>query len=342
MFFCLCFSNCDRRDLTYYTEAEIEINADWSQAGLSEAEQASGATAVFYPQDGGTPKVVLMGDRTRKTVRLREGRYDVILFNRSFNDFSGISFRGEDYRSLEAYAKNLKLRNGGETSGGYEVREGESESSGDIVTDGPDELAVDHIENFEVTSGMLGNYSSGVANRNTKSADITSETDACRLCFTPRKLTKQITAKIHIKGLHNVRTATCTLSGVTASVFLATGTPSDKKVTQEFDLGNPVFLPGSFTEGTLTGTFSVFGLDEELPHNMHFEALLADGKTTFEEDITVLKIEQAADDNGNITITIDVDSSTTVPDVKPEGGSDSGFNVDVGGWGDDVNTDVPI
>ena len=31
-----------------------------------------------------------------------------------------------------------------------------------------------------------------------------------------------------------------------------------------------------------------------------------------------------------------------VPDVKPEGGAGSGFDVDVDGWGNEINTDIPI
>ena len=42
-------------------------------------------------------------------------------------------------------------------------------------------------------------------------------------------------------------------------------------------------------------------------------------------------------------ITIYVEATTDkIPEVKPEGGSGSGFDVDVDGWGDEVDTDIPI
>lgn len=78
---------CNRRELTYSPEATITISADWSQSGLNEKEQDYGATAIFYPTDGSTPFVALMGDRTYKTLCLKEGCYNVVLFNRSFDDF---------------------------------------------------------------------------------------------------------------------------------------------------------------------------------------------------------------------------------------------------------------
>ena len=81
----LWLASCERRELTFYTEAEITVTADWSRADQQEENQY-GATLIFYPQDGGTPRVVLMGDRTQTTVRLPDGRYDAILFNRSFDE----------------------------------------------------------------------------------------------------------------------------------------------------------------------------------------------------------------------------------------------------------------
>lgn len=181
----IILSSCDRRELTYSDEAEITLAADWSKAGLSEQEGRYGATAIFYPTDGGTPLTVLMGDRSRKTVRLKEGRYNIILFNRSFDDFGNIAFRGtEAHHTLEAYARNVQT---------YKQTDG-----GKVATDSPDELAADCVEGFEVTSDMLGNYGGSP----TRSTDNPS---ACRLCFTPRKLTTEITATIHIKGMNNIR-----------------------------------------------------------------------------------------------------------------------------------------
>lgn len=86
---------CNRRELTYSPEATITISADWSQSGLNEKEQDYGATAIFYPTDGSTPFVALMGDRIYKTLCLKEGCYNVVLFNRSFDDFGNLCFRGE-------------------------------------------------------------------------------------------------------------------------------------------------------------------------------------------------------------------------------------------------------
>lgn len=84
VFLHITFLACERRELTYYEVAEISLSADWSLSGLDSKEADFGATALFYPQTGGEPKVFLLGDRSGDKIRLPEGIYHVLLFNRSF------------------------------------------------------------------------------------------------------------------------------------------------------------------------------------------------------------------------------------------------------------------
>lgn len=316
---------CSHREQVYSLETEIMISADWSRSGLNEKEQDYGATTVFYPTDGSSPIMVLMGDRTYKTVYLKEGRYDVVLFNRSFDDFGNLGFRGEDaYRTLEAHATNVVTKNVPST----EI----------IIMDSPDELAADCMESFEVTPGMSGNYSSGMTNWGSKKID--GSKNGCQLCFLPQKLTQKITVKIRIKGMNNIRNATCKLDGIAESVFLASGQISEKTVAQEFCLGNPVYNSGSATDGTLSASISVFGFDAEISHNLHLRAELVDGKTTFEESFDDLKISQLEEGDGRMSIFIDMTCEKKVPNVKVEGSS--GFDANVDDWEDEVNSDIDI
>lgn len=316
---------CDRRELTYYSEAEIEITADWTRAGLNEKEQQYGATALFYPTDGGSPVVALMGDRTHKTVHLKKGCYNVILFNRSFDDFDNIAFRGErNYHTLEAYAKNIETRN--------------NSSSGKVITDSPDELAACCIEGFEVTSAMLGNYNTASTAPGKRNA--ADRENGKRLYMAPQKLTRKITTKIHIKGMNNIHHATCTLGGVSESIFLYSGKLSENMVTQEFELSTPIKDPDSETNGTLSATFSVFGFSDDIPHELHLEALLVDGKTLFTESFKDVQIRQEQEGDGTMSIVIDTACENPVPDVKEEGGS--GFDAEVDNWGKEENSDIDI
>ncbi|MCD8183749.1 MAG: DUF5119 domain-containing protein [Bacteroides sp.] len=190
------FCGCERRELTYYQESEITVTADWSSADLAE-EKDYGSTLVIYPQDGSTPRVVLMGERDRTIVRLPEGRYDLVLFNRSFDDFSAIDFRGHDrLETLEAYARKVETRVGTR-----------------VITSAPEKLSSAVVRGFEVTEGMLGNYAPA-ASRGAFRAAVSCPDGACRLLLAPVPLTCKVQVELHLKGIDNLRSATCTLDGV--------------------------------------------------------------------------------------------------------------------------------
>lgn len=324
----LLWAGCERRDLIYYETAEITLTVDWSQADMDNTdESAHGATAVFYPVDGGEPKILLMGNYSQETVRLRQGAYNIILFNRSFTDFSNIAFRGNDrYEMLEAYNKKSRTRRNEET----DAR---------TVSGSPEKLASAAKTGFTVTEDMLGNYGRTGSGKSAHAA--TAGDGRCTLHLIPQQRTHEVVTVIHVEGLNNIRSATCQLDGIAESVFLATGEVSEEVVVQEFPLTHPVFDEGSPFNGTLTGRFNVFGIDFAQNHRLHLEAQLVDGKTVFTGDYDNVKI--AEKDNGEGIITIYVEATTDkIPDVKPEDSSGSGFDVDVDGWGDEVNTDVPI
>lgn len=314
------FSSCNRRELTYYMESEITVTADWSSAGQDE-EGKYGATLIFYPQDAGAPRIVLMGERTRTTVRLPKGRYDAILFNRSFDDFEAIAFRGKDnFKTIEAYAKKVKTRVGTR-----------------VIVSSPEKLATAVIRNFEVTEDMLGNYAPA-----TVRAIATCPEEACALHFIPRSLTRMAQAELNVRGLHNVRQARCTLGGVPQSVFLWNGNPGKATGGQEFTVGNPVFNEGSLTDGTLTGTLNIFGFDTEISHDIALSALLVDNQTVIEQELTNVNIRKEETEGDTYIMYVEASMPQPLPDVKPEGGSDSGFDANVEGWGNEKTEEIPI
>ena len=313
------FSSCERRELTYYAEAEITITADWSLSGL-EGENDYGATALFYPKTGGTPHMVLMGDRNRGRVRLREGHYSVVLFNRSFDDFGAIAFQGrESFHTLEAYVKQVEKR-----------------SSSPTIVSSPDKLASAVVEDFEVTADMLGNY---LTEQPKSKAALAKEHS---LHLTPRELTRTVKIKINIEGLANLKNASCRLSSVPISVFLSNGQHNNSMATQEFSISNPVFNEGSYTAGTLTGEINVFGFDTATEHAMEISALLVDGKTNIQQIFDDVTITEETNEVGTIVLKIEAVVPEPLPDVKPENNSDSGFNADVDEWGKEENTELPL
>ena len=323
---------CERRELTYFEEAEINVEVDWSRSGLSES--GYGATAMFYPADGGSPMKLLMGNREYTTVRLREGLYRVLVFNRSHDDFSTIAFNGNNFYNFMAQAKQVDTRVYMETK--VETR---------VIVDAPEELASDALEEFEVTETMLGNYKNKNANPGCKSSADSrdaEETDPNRyvIRFLPAKLTRKVLVEIRVPGMNNLRSAVGLIENVSEGVYPATGQPSAERVTQQFTFDKIEFDPGSPFDGTISGSCNVFGFDRSLPHRLTLETLLADGKTRTEETFDTTP-EYILQENGDILIRIRL-TARKLPDVKPEGVPDSGFDVIVDEWGNPIESELPL
>lgn len=313
------FTACDRRELTYYMESEITVEADWSKADLDE-EQEYGATLVIYPQDGSEPRILLMGERERTTVRLPQGRYDAVLFNRSFDDFGAIGFRGhETLETFEAYAREIVTRAGTR-----------------VIVSSPEKLSAASVYGFEVTEDMLGNYAPAVTRAST------CPEGACRMRFVPVPLTYKVEVELHVQGLHNVREARCTLGGVPLAVTLHNGSTGGDMGAQEFVVGNPVYDEDSYTDGKLTGTLNLFGYNIEQAHDVKLKALLVDGTTMTEQALENATLTESTDENGILTLRLEAATPEAFPDTKPEGGAESGFGADVDEWGDETKTEIPI
>ena len=348
--FCLCllvtFSACDRRDITYYMESEITVFADWSNSELD--EPGYGATVIFFPEDGGEPVEVLMGTREHTTVRLPEGRYHALIFNRSCHDFGGISFDGGTFQEYKAHAKQVETRTDPDTRAVTRV-----------IIGTPERLAGDGVQGFEVSEAMLGNYSTEayqntLRNRNagsadTKSADGSSDGSDTRaseeqnpesyiIRFAPRKLTQDIFVQVRVPGINNIRSVVGLLDNVSEFVYVGKGEPSQERVMQQFTLPDIEYDDDSPFNGTLSGRINVFGFDTNLPHILTLKMLLVDSKTVVEQRFDV-EAHTLEEEDGRTVIYIEV-TSEKLPDVKPEGDPDSGFDANVDDWGDPEHVEL--
>lgn len=347
---CLLFSACDRRDITYYMESEITVRADWNLSHLPEGESGYGAMTYFFPQTAGAErKPLMMGDRTFEDIRLPEGIYHAVIFNRSVSGFGSIAFRGDTYETFEAYARQVETRTDPETR-----------VSTRVIIATPEELAADVTEGFEVTEYMLGNYGTEeyINNRNTRNGDAgtkadtgtkaaagdtrAEETDPDRyvIRFTPLKLTQRVRVCAIVPGVNNVRSAVGLLDGVSEGVYLSTRQPTPGTVTQQFTMGDIKYNEGSPFDGTLTGEFNVFGLDRTAPHKLTLKILLVDNKTVVEQTFDTT-VKEVTEEDGTLTLYIEI-TSERLPDVKPEGDPDSGFDATVDEWGDPIESELPV
>lgn len=332
----LLLASCERRDITYHLESELYIRSDWQQSLLPDGEEHHGATTVVFSPDGKGGKMMLMGTREQESVRLPQGTYHAVIFNRSPDGFASIRFTGETFESYTASARQVETRTDPDTRAVTRV----------LLTT-PEELAADVVTGFTVTEGMLGNYSgTSPMNRdrvagNTATRAEESDPERYTLRFMPRKLTHKVMVEIHIEGINNLRSTVATIDGVSESVLLCTGQPSPPDAVQQFDLPDITYDKGSPFNGILSGEFNVFGINTAGEHTLKLRMLLVDNKTVVERTLPA-KAEQRDDGGGEIRILIHVSEPEPLPTVKPEGDPDSGFDADVEEWGDPQESELPI
>lgn len=75
-------------------------------------------------------------------------------------------------------------------------------------------------------------------------------------------------------------------------------------------------------------------------HTLTLKILLVDNKTVVEQTFNVFARNET-DEDGTLTFYIEI-VTDRLPDVKPEGDPDSGFDATVDEWGDPIDSEVPM
>lgn len=336
LFLLLC--SCERRPLIDPGEsgiyAEIAVEFDWSLASM----QPGGMTAIFYPEDGSAPMIHKTGDNL-STVRLRAGGYHVVGFNYSFDEFDVLRFRGtEHYETLEAYAVTVPT-----------VASGLTQIYNPIGH--PDILAACHVDDFVVTDSMVA-YTTQVRNLAMKHSQTRT---AASLLLRPVRVVAPGYVKVHLKGVNYLRSAGGVVTGLSESVFLATGKGSPVSACVPLDFTTPVFYEGSKINGIVSGSYTTFGMlpsqtETKSAHRYGFlfsSVLLDKERSVFEQWFDVAgRLEQTVDVNLNTILRLDLelgrsqnpdDNTPTivVPQVQVE--DEGAFDVNVGDWGEEEN-----
>ncbi len=332
-------SSCQRRSLTYdyYPYSDIVIEPDWSQS-LTGAEKPLGVSAWFYPKEGGAPLQFRSNSVDGFSVPIVEGKYDVLVFNRSETEFSTIGFRGiEKLSTIEIYSLS------DETKGWY------TKADNELVVLQPEKIATAIYRDFEVTAEMV------TKSKAARSRGTTLTEGTTTIAVTPQLVNKTINVKIKVIGIHNLRSARATISGMAEGYWINEMVNNSTDVTYILESWSK---EGSYGEGELYFNYTTFGLLSD-PNNstsgyeywkglLNLEVLLVDNKTVKKFDLPLdgsMVTENSAGDV-DLTITLGFDPAgpepPLLPDVEPEDGSGSGFDAEINDWEDEVEIPIPI
>lgn len=356
----VAFASCERRELTYdyYPYCDVTIAVDWSTA-FPAAEKPKGMSIWSYPKKGGEPIVDQSNNVDQIDIALREGTYDIVVFNQIPSDFGTLGFRGIDkLESLEVYAVEEQLVSKWYTSKADE---------GEHILRQPEKFAVIVYRDFVVTEDMVEDTRATRFKAKSETASETTKAETkSHLSLTPRRVTYDAKINIRVKGIHNLRSVRAAVSNMAEGYEINNNrgniTPATHIITESTK-------QGSYGEGVVSMTYTTFGLmgDKDNPSyastdfeywkgKLHLEVLLVDNKTVkefdFDLDDSIVKIIEKKAGDGTPLIELELlingdllDEKVppiALPDVKPEGGSAGGFSAEVDDWGDEEIVDIPI
>lgn len=335
MIITLAITSCIRQELdyNYSPNCNIRVAIDWSQSGLT----THGATALFYPQDGGKPITAIMSDPNGEIVRLPKGIYNIIVFNQTMDEFSYLGFRGiESYATFEIFVKPATNKGG-------------NKAADESMIAHPDNLAVARQENFEVTQQMIA------ATRN-KAEEII-------IGFTPRSIVSTMKISLFAKNVHMIKAAKGNITGMADSYCVSKGINNSSTASHSFSLTKITLDDSGELNGFISGEITTLGLPaqiskaSETPLNtLTVSFLLVDNKTIIEKTYHI--DNKISNDEQTAGIKVEVGTSAgsvpgeeaseedkpiEIPEVKPGEGESGGggMDADVGNW-DEIEIIIPV
>ncbi len=336
----LLLCGCNRRELTYeyYPYCDVTLFADWSASSVS----PTGMSVYCFPQDGSTPLLITTNNVRRTHLPLREGVYDILLFNQSVNEFGTLSFAGMDgFATAGVHAAPFGTATLHTTSKGDES-----------LSEQPEQLAVARHTCFEVTAEMV---EASALYRDDRYHP--TDTTHYSLTLTPQDVVMDGIILVRVHGIQNLRSLTASFSGLASGIRLADDSPLPATATHPIDSWQKSVDDGDYTKGTLRATYTTFGLPADAatlkPEDLilSLSVLLVDDETVINREYPVGDLIKVISTRGGpatelaLYLEIGITSGfppLELPDVKPSGSTDSGFGVDVDGWGDDEQIDVPM
>lgn len=320
---------CDsRRDVLDDQGVWVHVEADWRQAGI----QPEGASIYVFNCETGARVAQLLTNEMRDSVtcdslKLHTGNYSLLVFNETERSHDYLSFRGTDrYHNAEAYANPLALSANSRFAKIVAAQPGVVHTS----VAASDVLAAARLDRFE-----LG-------------YDVIRSQERPRLLFSPERLSVIVEVIIHLQNMHSLHTGkqqAGALDSMAEGVFLATGRPNDAPATYWFVL-TPVTFDPDTKSGTLRAVFAGFGPRDAANNSLALYFLLRDD-TEFTAVRNVAPQLHAAEITPERRLVVEIglgltpdDPPIALPDIPDD--SDGMFKVEVGGWDDTDDIDIPI
>lgn len=331
--------SCEHKDLCFRHphDALVRVDVDWSQF---HEETPTGMSVMVYPEDPEMQcRTVLSNEISYATMALPAGRYKTLGYNQSPSEFGSVHF-GDMDQFYKAVVKGNKM------SSRWYVTRAEDE----IVIMQPEWIACDSQTDVVVTDEMVQATDEMKLQQamQTKQGRTRYESAFPISNLVPLNIISTLNVKVYAKGIHNLRSARASVSGFADGCMLATRQYTTTTATHLMEKWSVTVDPADPTQGYIFGSISCFGLPADHQglaeeNNFILDVLLVDNKTILQFPFQVgdaFVKQTGTDETHELTINLEIYLDSPLPDVKPEGGSGSGFDATVDDWGPEENVDI--
>lgn len=335
LFVLLIVSSCSHKELCYHHPhtASVQINVDWSRF---EKDNPSGMTVMVYSRAGVKEIEKQTNNLSYVIVDLLAGYYNSFVFNQSPSEYGTVDFVNMDrYSTAQVNATPVASR-------WYKTR-----AEKEKLAASPEWIGTHRVEDIEITDEMVKiTGENKLANMNTR--DIASDFIVAR--HYPENIIYTIKVKIHLKNVYNLKSARASLDGMAEGFMFSTGNRTESKVTHLLENWRLVVDKTDPTLGYIETAITSFGLPRDHKaladeNNFNLSVLLVDNKTIIDFSYEVGdRFQFKSDETGKLTLECEIElwGKDPLPDVKPEGGGNDGFDAWVEDWGDEENLDFEL
>ena len=327
--FLIMLSSCEHKELCYHHPhtAKVRVNVDWSEFV---EEQPTGMTVMVYPSNGEKPHTSLTHTLDHASFNLPEGMYHTLAFNQSVTEFGSLNFRQmENYNQAEVVSANQESR-------WYEGR-----SNGGRVVTQPEWIAAHREEGTMITQEMVEGMRMNGKHRSGEGSEYVLSS------LEPQNIVYTVHVRVYIKGVYNLRSARAALDGMAEGYRFASALPSSVSATYLMEEWELTVDKADPTRGYIETNLYCFGLPDghrgtSDENQLTLSVLLVDNKTILNFPFMVGDKFKNGNTGDRLSLYLEVELDEPLPDVKPEGGSDSGFDAVVEDWGEEIEHDVQM
>lgn len=182
---------------------------------------------------------------------------------------------------------------------------------------------------------------------NMKDVRIEKSEQVLAMEFRPKPVVRHYTFEIKVKGLKNVASIVCNVSGMDDSYCISNGVSASGLA--------PIYVEAVRGEDVIRGSFSAFAGDDEAVGTRADEQVMMklllirvdntvqEAKVNITEAVESTPPDEGGEENPPTEIEIPIDDEIEVEDVvvPPDGGG-GGMDGDVNDWDDETNVELPV